>query len=127
MNQTNNQCRESPEIRRKLREANTAGVQLFTIDEAMMSYLSESDLHINNDEGLQAWALNLTEELVEEYGPTSFNRIGDRIVDGFEDIVGEMLSEETFEFAIMVMSDVGSFWRIDPVEIGEAFIDAVSE
>jgi hypothetical protein len=37
-----------------------------------------------------------------------------------------MLGEETFEFAIMVMSDVGSFWRIDPVEVGESFIEAVT-
>jgi len=83
-------------------------------------------LHINNDESLQEWALQLTRELVDSHGPKA-PLIGERIVDGFEDIVGEMLGEETFEFAIMVMSDVGSFWRIDPVEIGESFIEAVSE
>ena len=81
-------------------------------------------LHINNDESLQEWALELTKQLVAYHGPKA-PLIGERIVGGFEETIGEMLGEETFEFAIMVMSDVGSFWRIDPVEIGEAFIEAI--
>jgi len=83
-------------------------------------------LHINNDESLQEWALQLTRELVDSHGPTA-PLIGERIVNGFEEIIGEMLSEEMFEFAIMVMSDVGSFWRIDPIEVGESFLEAVAE
>ena len=82
-------------------------------------------LHINNDEGLQDWAHDLTAELVAEYGTTAFNRVGERIVDGFQDLLGEMMGEEMFEFAIMVMSDVGSFWRIDWAAVGESFIEAI--
>ena len=82
-------------------------------------------LHINNDEGLQAWAHDLTAELVAEHGTTAFNRVGERIVDGFEEIIHEMLDEENFEFAIMILRDVGSFWRIDWAEVGESFIEAI--
>ena len=84
-------------------------------------------LHINNDQGLQAWALELTELLVAEHGPTAFNRIGERIVDGFEEILAEAAEEgsEQARWAFTVLSDVGSFWRIDWAEVGESFIEAI--
>lgn len=86
-------------------------------------------LHINNDQGLQEWALELTELLVAEHGPTAFNRIGERIVDGFEDLLAEAVEEgsEQARWAFTVMSDVGSFWRIDWAAVGESFIEAVGE
>lgn len=86
-------------------------------------------LHINNDQGLQEWALELTEQLVDYHGPVAA-LIGERIVDGFEELVHEMLlngSPVAAENALMILRDVGSFWRMDPIEIGESFIEAVSE
>jgi hypothetical protein len=84
-------------------------------------------LHINNDQGLQEWALELTEQLVAEHGTTAFNRIGERIVDGFEEILAEAVEEgsEQARWAFTVLGDVGSFWRIDWAEVGESFLEAI--
>lgn len=87
-------------------------------------------LHINNDQGFQEWALELTEQLVGYHGPTAFNLVGERIVDGFEELVHEMLlsgSPVAAENALMILRDVGSFWRIDWAAVGESFIEAVGE
>jgi hypothetical protein len=85
-------------------------------------------LHINNDQSLQEWALELTEQLIGYHGPKA-PLIGERIVDGFEDTLAEAAEEgsEQARWAFTVMGDVGSFWRIDPVEVGESFIEAVGE
>ena len=86
-------------------------------------------LHIDNDQGLQEWARELTEELVECHGTTAFNLVGERIVAGVEYLVHEMLLEGSplaAESALMILRDVGSFWRIDLSEVGEAMIEAVT-
>jgi hypothetical protein len=87
-------------------------------------------LHINNDPSLHEWALELTELLVTAHGPTAFNRIGERIVDGFEDILAEAVEvggSEQARWAFTVLGDVGSFWRIDWAAVGESFVEAVGE
>ena len=82
-------------------------------------------LHINNDQGLQAWATS--PKLVAEHGTTAFNRVGEQIVDGFQEMVEEAVEEgsEQARWAVMVLRDVGSFWRIDWAEVGESFIEAI--
>ena len=85
-------------------------------------------LHINNVRGLQDWAHDLTAELVAEYGTTAFNRVGERIVDGLEEIVHDGLlngSPVEAEHGLMILRDVGSFWRIDWAEVGESMIEAI--
>ena len=84
-------------------------------------------LHINNDQSLQAWALELTEQLIGYHGPAAA-LIGERIVDGFQEMVEEAVEEgsEQARWAVMVLRDVGSFWRIDPIEVGESFVEAVT-
>ena len=85
-------------------------------------------LHINNDQGLQAWAHDLTAEIVAEHGTTAFNRVGERIVDGFEELIHDGLlngSPTEAEQGLMILRDVGSFWRIDWAEVGESLIEAI--
>ena len=86
-------------------------------------------LHINNEQGLQEWAHGLTRELIGYHGPTA-PLIGERIVDGFEELVHDGLlngSPVEAEHGLMILRDVGSFWRIDPIEVGESFLEAVAE
>ncbi len=86
-------------------------------------------LHINNDQSLADWAHDLTERLIDDNGPTAFSYIGGHIVDGFQELVEEAAeqgAEQAF-WAISVMRDVGSFWRVDTAAVGESFIEAVAE
>ena len=80
-------------------------------------------LHINNDQGLQEWALELTELLVAEHGSVPA-LIGERIVDSFEDLLAEAVESDP-RWPFTVLGDIGSFWRIDPTEVGESMIEAI--
>lgn len=86
-------------------------------------------LHINNEQSLADWAHGLTRELIGYHGPAAA-LIGERIVDGFEELVHEGLlngSPTEAEHGLMILRDVGSFWRIDPIEVGESFLEAVAD
>lgn len=85
-------------------------------------------LHINNDQSIQEWALGLTEQLIGYHSAARTTLIGERIVDTFQEMVEEAVEEgsEQARWAVMVLRDVGSFWRIDPVEVGESFVEAVT-
>ena len=74
-------------------------------------------LHLSNDEGLYNWA----SEIARQESGTF--RAGERIVWEVEYGLPDMFDGEWPEWYRMLLSDVGSFWRIDVAEVGEAFLE----
>lgn len=89
-------------------------------------------LHLNNDEGLQDAAYEVAARAVEGEGVASgyaAELAGREIVEWIREV------PETFGYVDMhgaatlpkwyvsLLADVGSFWRVDVQEIGEAFLE----
>lgn len=94
-------------------------------------------LHVNNDQGLQQDALTAANEYMSEehYEGTAWNDIsstdiGERVVEFFHDLIFNWSDEygDTLPSGLVMFRDeVGSWWRVDPTEVGDAMREAVAE
>lgn len=85
-------------------------------------------LHINNEPAMQEAALFEAEYLLPdtdyantgEVGLGKLEQIGEAIVENLQETLKELMSFNQ-EATWNIINDIGSFWRIDLVELGEAF------
>ncbi len=85
-------------------------------------------LHITNTQSLLRAAVYFARPLVEmDYHPAV---VGDVVIRHFKEWCWneiESFQSEQYRDALLMAQDVGSFWRIDDVEIGRHVIDYVKE
>jgi hypothetical protein len=88
-------------------------------------------LHLDNTEGWQKHVYNLAEEILEtkEVLELDNDSLNSMLAEQIEEFVTE-LKEQAFEQPTpsseeLMVRDVGSFWRVDYLEIARAFFEEV--
>ena len=80
-------------------------------------------LNLTNDQGLYEWALEHVLPEVENDPNVSPMRVGQLVKDFAEWLIDECPGQA----ADCMRADVGSFWRVDVAELGEAWLESARE
>jgi hypothetical protein len=86
-------------------------------------------LHINNTQALQWEAHRLTRACINN-GAGYPLTVGERVTSALKEMIYDELENGSVEGqheVTLMLSDIGSFWRVDHAEIGQSLLDAVAE
>lgn len=84
------------------------------------------NLHWQNEESTYYMVLGWAQDLLVESSGLSDRGLGERIIGLYEDYLDDQAHEEG-PYAFGVLSDIGSFWRIDAEETGKCVRESLED